>query len=175
MRSSDLPQFLKKSYLFILTKYIPYLLILEMYIISNLVLLFPVRCLGLIPRSAIPVPRNVKIFKIPLEYIRFFSRKVKKNLQCRCTFQSHVYVFFSFLWHSTPVLLPGKSHGWRSMVGCSPWGHYESGTTERLHFHFSLSCIGEGNSNPLQCMDDSGAAGMSVWDLSWRFKRLVVF
>ena len=54
-------------------------------------------------------------------------------------------------WHPTPVLLPGKSHGWRSMVDCSPWGREESDTTERLHFHFSLSCIGEGNGNPLQC------------------------
>ena len=51
----------------------------------------------------------------------------------------------------TPVLLPGKSHGQRSLVGCRPWGREESGTTERLHFHFSLSCIGEGNGNPLQC------------------------
>ena len=54
-------------------------------------------------------------------------------------------------WHPTPVLLPGKSHGWRSLVGCSPWGREESDTTERLHFHFSLSCIGEGNGNPFQC------------------------
>ena len=54
-------------------------------------------------------------------------------------------------WHPTPVLLPGKSHGWRSLVGCSPWGRWGSDTTERLHFHFSLSCIGEGNGNPLQC------------------------
>ena len=54
-------------------------------------------------------------------------------------------------WHPTPVLLPGKSHGWRSLVGCSLWGRKESDTTERLHFHFSLSCIGEGNGNPLQC------------------------
>ena len=54
-------------------------------------------------------------------------------------------------WQSTPVLLPGKSHGQRSLVGCSPWGCKESDTTERLHFHFSLSCIGEGNGNPLQC------------------------
>ena len=51
----------------------------------------------------------------------------------------------------TPVLLPGKSHGRRSLVGCSSWGHEESDTTERLHFHFSLSCIGEGHGNPLQC------------------------
>ena len=54
-------------------------------------------------------------------------------------------------WHPTPVLLPGKSHGWRNLVGCSPWGREESDTTERLHFHFSLSCIGEGNGNPLWC------------------------
>ena len=53
--------------------------------------------------------------------------------------------------HPTPVLLPGKSHGWRSLVGCSPWGREDSDMTERLHFHFSLSCIGEGNGNPLQC------------------------
>ena len=38
-------------------------------------------------------------------------------------------------WHPTPVLLPGKSHVQRSLVGCSPWGHEESDTTERLHFH----------------------------------------
>ena len=54
-------------------------------------------------------------------------------------------------WHPTLILLPGKSHGWRSLVGCSPWGREESDTTERLPFHFSLSCIGEGNGNPLQC------------------------
>ena len=54
-------------------------------------------------------------------------------------------------WHPTPVLLPGKSHGRRSLVGCSPWGHEELDMTERLPFHFSLSCIEEGNGNPLQC------------------------
>ena len=54
-------------------------------------------------------------------------------------------------WHPTPALLPGKSHGQRSLEGCSPWGRWGSDTTERLHFHFSLWCIGEGNGNPLQC------------------------
>ena len=39
-------------------------------------------------------------------------------------------------WQPTPVFLPGKSHGQRSLVGYSPWGHKESDTTERLHFHF---------------------------------------
>ena len=60
-------------------------------------------------------------------------------------------VCIALQWHPTPILLPGKSHGWRSLVGCSPWGRWELGTTERLHFHFSLSCTGEGNGNPLQC------------------------
>ena len=54
-------------------------------------------------------------------------------------------------WQPTPVLFPGKSHGWRSLVSCSPWGLGESDTAERLPFHFSLSCIGQGNGNPLQC------------------------
>ena len=54
-------------------------------------------------------------------------------------------------WQPTPVLLPRKSHGWRSLVVYSPWGLEGSDTAKRLHFHFSLSCIGEGNGNPLQC------------------------
>ena len=63
-------------------------------------------------------------------------------------------------WHPTPVLLPGKSHGQRILVGSigsSPWGLEESDMTEWLHFHFSLSCIGEGNGNPLQysCLENS--------------------
>ena len=36
----------------------------------------------------------------------------------------------------TPVFLPGKSHGQRSLVGYSPWGHKQSDTPEQLHFHF---------------------------------------
>ena len=66
-------------------------------------------------------------------------------------------------WDPTPVLLPGKSHGWRSLVGCSPWGCEESDTTEWLHFHFSLSCIGEGNGNPLQCSCLENPRGGGAW------------
>ena len=47
--------------------------------------------------------------------------------------------------------LAWKTQGRRSLVGYSPWGREESDTTERLHFHFSLSCLGEGNGSPLQC------------------------
>ena len=83
-------------------------------------------------------------------------------------------------WHPTPVLLPGNSPGWRILVGCSPWGHEESDTTERLHFHFSLSCIGEGNGNPLQCSCLENPRGGGAWwaaiygvAQSWtRLKRL---
>ena len=45
----------------------------------------------------------------------------------------------------------GVGDGQGSLVGYSPWGHKESDTTEKLHFHFSLSCTGEGNGNLLQC------------------------
>ena len=74
-------------------------------------------------------------------------------------------------WHPTPVLLPGKSHGRKSLVGCSPWGRTESDTTEWLHFHFSLSCIGEGNGNPLQCSGlenprDGGAWWAAVYGVA---------
>ena len=44
-------------------------------------------------------------------------------------------------WQPTPVLLPGKSHGWRSLVGCSPWGHEELDTTERLLFTFHFHAL----------------------------------
>ena len=88
--------------------------------------------------------------------------------------------FWRRQWHPTPVLLPGKSHGWRSLVGCSPWGRKELDTTERLHFQFSLSCIGEGNGNPLQCSclenpRDGGAWWAAVFGVaqSWTWlKRL---
>ena len=43
--------------------------------------------------------------------------------------------------HPTPALLPGKSHGQRSLVGCSPQGPEESDTTERLHFHFHFHAL----------------------------------
>ena len=84
------------------------------------------------------------------------------------------------LWHPTPVLLPGQFHGQRSLVGCSPWGREESDTTERLHFHFSLSRIGEGKGNPLQCSclenpRDGGAWWAAVYGVTQsrtRLKRL---
>ena len=62
-------------------------------------------------------------------------------------------------------------------MGCSPWGREESDMTERLHFHFSLSCIGEGNGNPLQCSclenpRDGGAWWAAVYGVTQSQTRL---
>ena len=83
-------------------------------------------------------------------------------------------------WHPTPVLLPGKSHGRRSLVGCSPCGREESDMTDQLPFHFSLSYFGEGNGNPLQysCLEnprDGGAWWAAIYGVAQsrtRLKRL---
>ena len=74
-----------------------------------------------------------------------------KNQYCENDYATNAIYRFNAICIKFPVLLPRKSHGWRSMEGCSPWSHWGSDTTERLHFHFLPSCIGEGNGNPLQC------------------------
>ena len=64
-----------------------------------------------------------------------------------------------------------------SLVGCSPWGCQGWDTTEQLHFRFSLSCIGEGNGNPLQCSclenpRDGGAWWAAVYGVAQSRTRL---
>ena len=80
-------------------------------------------------------------------------------------------------WQPTPVFLPGKSHGWRSLECCSLWGRWGLDITEPLHFHFSLSCIGEGNGNLLQrsCLEnprDRGAWWAAVYGVARSRTRL---
>ena len=65
----------------------------------------------------------------------------------------------------------------KSLVGYSPWGHEESDTTERPHFHFSFSCIGEENGNPLQCSclenpRDGGAWWTVIYGVAQSWTRL---
>ena len=83
------------------------------------------------------------------------------------------------IWQPTPVFLPGKSHGWRSLTGYSPWGRKESDTTERLHFTLGRS-PGEGNGNLLQhsCLEnpmDGGAWQATVHGVANSRTRLSDF
>ena len=92
---------------------------------------------------------------IILEHKKYFFKEEKKN---------HCYILiWRRQWQPTPVLLPGKSHGRRSLVGCSPWDREELDTTQWLHFHFLLSCIGKGNGNPLQCSCLENPRDGGVW------------
>ena len=73
--------------------------------------------------------------------------------------------------------LAWKIHGQRSLLSYSPWGREESDTTERLHFQFSLACIGEGNGNPLQfsCLEnprDGGACWAAVYGVAQSWTQL---
>ena len=94
-----------------------------------------------------------------------------------CLFNFYAEYIRRRQWHPTSVLLPGKSHGRRSLVGCSPRGLEESDTTDRLHFHALESCIGEGNGNPLQysCLEnprDGGAWWAAVYGVAQSRTRL---
>ena len=140
---------------------------------------------------------GLQTFKVPRSFygfsmLKLFSWKWRPlHFHCVdiCTDSAKVMLYVNYCvtdhpwrrqWHPTPVLLPGKSHGRRSLVGCSPWGRCQSDTTERLHFHFSLSCIGGGNGNPLQCSclenpRDGGAWWAAVHGIAQsrtRLKRL---
>ena len=88
-----------------------------------------------------------------LVYIYLIKIKIQKNVKHETTYANIrvktaswvtqlLEVFSAYLWgwkrkwQPTVVLLPGKSHGWRSLVGYSPWSHKESDSTEQLHFDF---------------------------------------
>ena len=89
----------------------------------------------------------VSFLKLCISHLSFFFLFLLSSVSSLCELD-----FSDNIWLTkTPVLLPGKSHGQRSLVGCSPWACEELDTTKQLHSHFSFSCIGEGNGNPLQC------------------------
>ena len=133
---------------------------------------------------------SVALYDTPLSLGLCHKHQANLHLQVRGSSKSQLSVLSKpmicmdpvcHLWrrlrHPTPVLLPGRSHGWRSLVGCSPWGHEESDTTKRLPFHFSLSCIGEGNGNSLQCSclenpRDRGAWWAAVHGVAQSWTRL---
>ena len=111
-----------------------------------------------------PHIRTVKTLSIIQQRLRFTQSN--KCLHFYNDLKIHSINRWRRQWQPTPVPLPGKSHGQRSLVGCSPWGCCELDTTERLHFHFSLSCIGEGNGNPLQCSCLENPRDRGAWWVS---------
>ena len=100
--------------------------------------------------------KKIYIYKLKLKtlgwYVAFDQLNWMEKSLGRENILNKLWFFHKIsAWHPTPVLLPRRSHGRRSLEGCSPWGCLELDTTERLHFLFSLSFIGEGNGTPLQC------------------------
>ena len=135
--------------------------------------------------SGVPLPSPSEFLKASIIYLFMEKLFYEQKVRIRCLTGKGIKNMLRTWhwrrqWHPTPVLLPGKSHGQRSLVGCSPWDREESDTTERLHFHFSFSCIGEGNGNPLPCSclenpRDEGAWWAAVYGVAQsqtRLKRL---
>ena len=112
--------------------------------------------------SSFPTTIYWKDFTFPLSILAHFSN-TRWPYMMGFNFRVSILSYQRRRWHPTPVLLPGKYHGWRSLVSCSPWGCEESDTTECLPFHFSLSCIGEGNGNPLHCSCLESPGDRGAW------------
>ena len=92
-------------------------------------------------------------------YGLFLPMAIRNNAAMNNLLAFFVQAFvFSFLGYWLEMMDP-----MRSLEGCSPWGRWGSYTTERLHFHFSLSCIGEGNGNPLQCSCLENPRNRGAW------------
>ena len=70
-----------------------------------------------IPLSILTNQKRIMIFFIDVQLNIVFVSSVWQNDSV-----IHVYIYQRRQWHPTPVLLPGKPHGQKSLVGCSPWG-----------------------------------------------------
>ena len=70
-------------------------------------------------------------------------------------------------WHPTPVLLPGKSHGWRSLVGCSPWGRKESCWATSLSLFTFMHWRRKWQPNPVFLPGESQGRGSLVYCCLW--------
>ena len=137
----------------------------------------PVTSRSVFPKTAVPVLESFSVVHCSSR-LPWWLRGRRICLQCRRPgFNPWVG---KIPWRRerlpTPVFWPGGFHGQRSLVGCSPWGRKESDMTEQLHFHFSLSCIGEGNGNPLQCSclenPRDGGAWSAVYGVTQSWTRL---
>ena len=101
-----------------------------------------------------PSPSLSAVFSVSCLVMKFFQPVLTPSQSCLARFGYHYLgsiclqwgrpgldpwvgkIPWRRQWQHTPELLPGKSHGWRSLVGYNPWGRKESDMTERLQFHF---------------------------------------
>ena len=83
-----------------------------------------------------------------------------------------IFMHWRRKWQPTPVLLPGESQARGNLMDFCLWGHTELDMTEWLPFHFSFSCIGEGNGNPLQCSClENPRDGRAWWATVYEFAQ----
>ena len=108
---------------------------------------------------------NILAWRIPWDLfgLPWWLRQKSVCLQCgRPRFDPQVRkIPWRRKWQPTPVLVPRKFHGWRSLVGYSPWGRKESDTTEWLHFLFTCGSAGRPGFDPW------------VGKVPWRRERLL--
>ena len=93
---------------------------------------------SIIPSKEHPGLISLRMDWLDLLAVQEILKSLLKHHSSKASILRRSAFFWRRQWHPTPVLLPGKSHGRRSLVGCSSWGREESDTAERIHFHFSL-------------------------------------
>ena len=103
------------------------------------------------------------MFHIYVKRIYFLSQL--GGMFCKCLLSIWSIVLFKS-WRRksqpSPILLPGNFHGWRSLVGYSPWGRKES-YTSNFTFFLSVITFGEGNGNALQCFCLENPMDRGTW------------
>ena len=93
---------------------------------------------SIIPSKEHPGLISLRMDWLDLLAVQEILKSLLKHHSSKASILWRSAFFWRRQWHPTPVLLSGKSHGRRSLVGCSSWGREESDTAERIHFHFSL-------------------------------------
>ena len=103
--------------------------------------LYPPVCAAMLSLQPWSPPLGVLLFGLMLPWTSLMAQRVKRlsaRQEPRVRYLGQEDPPWRRKWQPIPVLLPGKSHGWVSLLGYSPWGREESDTTERLHFHFAV-------------------------------------
>ena len=98
-----------------------------------ILLMWKIKLLDFLILIQLYIPESISIWSW---FIMFHEHSNYTSLGALCShfFLCYIYKSWRRKWQPTPAFLPGKSHGWRSLVGYRPWGHKESDRTEQLHY-----------------------------------------